>query len=622
MALTGGREAGHKMTGQIDKREAGSWKHIVWAWQNMGPRRPLMVAGLLLAALTSVMLLVNPMLAAHLIDDVIIPQNTAPLLPLLGLLFAVQFSRLVLRYVMIVLMEINSTSALTSMRRHLYNALQNAGQSFLRRFPTGNLMTRMTSDLERTRHSIAWVTYQLVDAVTIFASAIVFLLFVNWRLALMLAAVTPFILIISKVFVARIRARFVLLREKLTQLSTTVSENIDGNRVVKAFAREPYEIAQFERHNAAFRDTSVENALIAARYQPALEVFSQVLAVITLAAGGVFLIRGEMTPGAYLAFSSYTWALANPLRMLGMLLSDLQAYHAAAAMVEEVYDGGGAIVDRPDAAATAGADSAASVEFRRVCYRSGGMEILADISFSVKAGATLGILGTTGAGKTSLVNLLLRFIEPDSGEVLFDGKPVNAWRLSSLRSRIGLAMQDVFLFSDTVRANIAYGVKGPGAERIETGALDTAATTLTADMADIARWAETADAAGFIEGLSEGYETLVGERGVGLSGGQKQRLSLARALAIRPALLILDDTTSAVDSETERHIQERLLSLDTPCTKIIIAQRLSSFRGASEILVMDRGRIVERGAHDDLLAAHGFYRSIWDIQNGGAPDMA
>jgi ATP-binding cassette subfamily B protein len=319
-----------------------------------------------------------------------------------------------------------------------------------------------------------------------------------------------------------------------------------------------------------------------------------------------------MTPGAYLAFSSYTWALSNPLKMLGMLLSDLQAYHAAAAMVEEVYDGGGAIIDRPGAAATAGTDTApASVEFRGVCYQSGGMDILSDISFSVKAGATLGILGTTGSGKTSIVNMLLRFIEPDSGEVLFDGKPVNAWRLSSLRSRIGLAMQDVFLFSDTVSANIAYGVKGAstGVELTETDAADTA---------DIARWAETASASGFIEGLSEGYETLVGERGVGLSGGQKQRLSLARALAVRPALLILDDTTSAVDSETERDIQERLMALDNPCTKIIIAQRLSSFRGASEILVMDRGRIIERGTHDSLLAARGFYRSIWDIQNGGA----
>ncbi|MDR1095183.1 MAG: ABC transporter ATP-binding protein/permease [Spirochaetaceae bacterium] len=571
--------------------------------------------GLCAAAVTSATLVINPMLAARLIDDVIVPQNTKLLLPILGTMLAVQMGRLVLRYGMIMLMETASTSMLTAVRRRLYDGLQNADMGFLRNFPTGNLMTRMTSDLERMRHTVAWVSYQIVDAVTIFASALTFLLFIHLKLALCLAAVTPFILIVSRLFVSRIWKRFVLLRQKLTALSTTVTENIDGNRVVKAFAREPHEIGKFEVHNADFRDTSVENALIAARYQPALEGFSQALAVITLLAGGIFLIRGDMTAGQYLAFSSLTWALANPLRMLGLLLADIQAFNAAAAMIEEVYDPQCTIRDKPDAV-LAPHTLEGNVEFRDVFYRagltgenagSGGADILSGVSFSIKAGETLGILGTTGAGKTSIVNMLLRFTEPASGEVLLDGKNVADYTLSSLRSRIGLAMQDVFLFSDTVSANIAYGAEGLSTDGLAIEGLS---------MEEIRKRAFNADAAGFVEAMDDGYDTLVGERGVGLSGGQKQRLSLARALAIRPALLILDDTTSAVDSETERFIQEQLGKLDFPCTKIIIAQRLSSFRNASQILVMDRGKITERGTHEELLQTNGFYKKIWDLQNG------
>ncbi|MDR0638737.1 MAG: ABC transporter ATP-binding protein/permease [Spirochaetaceae bacterium] len=591
-------------------------RYLLWAWNHIGPKRPLFVLGLCAAAVSSAMLVVNPMLSARLIDEVIVPQNTALLLPLLGTMFAVQVGRLLLRYGMIMLMETTSTSMLTAVRRRLYDGLQNVSLMFLRRFPTGNLMTRMTSDLERMRHMAAWVSYQIVDSVTIFVSALVFLLFVHVPLTLCLAVVTPFILMVSRLFVGRIRARFVLLRQKLTELSTTVSENIDGNRVVKAFAREPHEIDKFETYNAAFRDTSVENALIAAKYQPALEGFSQALAVITLAAGGIFLIRGEMTAGQYLAFSSFTWALANPLRMLGLLLADIQAFNAAAAMIEEIYDPERGIKDKPDAV-RAPEMLRGEVEFRNVSYRAdedgdagaargevacvdvhaGDRDVLSGVSFKVNAGETIGILGATGAGKTTVVNMLLRFLQPSSGEVLIDGRNIAEWTLSSLRSRIGLASQDVFLFSDTVSANIAYGAEGLSREEIVKRAVD-------------------ADVAGFVEAMEYGYDTLVGERGVGLSGGQKQRLSLARALAVRPALLILDDTTSAVDSETEQYIQERLRNLDFPCTKIIIAQRLSSFCGASQILVMDRGKIIERGTHEELLGNNGFYRKIWDLQNG------
>jgi ATP-binding cassette subfamily B protein len=417
---------------------------------------------------------------------------------------------------------------------------------------------------------------------------------VNWKLALCLAAVTPVILYLSRRFVGRIRPRFVLLRKKLTELSTGVTENIDGNRVVKAFAREDYEQARFEKHNADYRDTSVENALIAAKYQPLLELLSQILLVITLLVGGLFLIKGELTPGQYLSFSSLTWTLAMPLRMLGMLLADLQRFHAAGTMIMEVVNADPGISDQKDAMRLV--RPSGRIDFKNVSFEIDGNKILEEVSFTAEPGQTIGILGSTGAGKTSLINMLMRFYEPTEGEVLIDGANVNRYTLSSLRRHIGLAMQDVFLFSDSVKGNVSYG---------------------RPELEDevIYERARQADADGFIRRMEDGYDTLVGERGVGLSGGQRQRISLARALAVKPAILILDDTTSAVDSETEQYIQGQLRALDFSCTKLIIAQRISSFRGADQILVMDKGRVIERGSHEELLANQGFYHHIWTLQN-------
>jgi ATP-binding cassette subfamily B protein len=567
---------------------------IKWLWKYIGPRRPRLIAGLILTAITSGTLFINPMLSQHLIDDVVIPRNTAPLLRLLLIMLGVQITRLSLRYVMIILMELSSTDTMTDIRRKMYDVIQEQDYRFLNRLRTGNLMTRMTSDLDMIRHSVAWISYQFVDAVVLFTSSLTFLMFVNWKLALCLAAVTPVILYLSRRFVGRIRPRFVLLRKKLTELSTGVTENIDGNRVVKAFAREEYEQARFEKHNADYRDTSVENALISAKYQPLLELLSQILLVITLLVGGLFLIKGELTPGQYLSFSSLTWTLAMPLRMLGMLLADLQRFHAAGTMIMEVVNADPGISDHNDAIRLV--RPSGRIDFKNVSFEIDGNKILQEVSFTAEPGQTIGILGSTGAGKTSLVNMLLRFYEPTTGEVLIDGANVNRYTLSSLRRHIGLAMQDVFLFSDSVKGNIAYGRPELEEEVIYERAIQ-------------------ADADDFIRRMEDGYETLVGERGVGLSGGQRQRISLARALAVKPAILILDDTTSAVDSETEQYIQGQLRGLDFSCTKIIIAQRISSFRGADQILVMDKGRVIERGSHEELLANKGFYHHIWTLQN-------
>jgi len=568
---------------------------IQWILNYMRGRRRVFLTGCILSAVSASMWIINPMLAQRLIDDVITPQNTAPLIPLLAIMMGVQLTRLTLRYLMIMCMEKSSTAVMTGIRRDMYETVQHQDYRFWGRFPTGNLMTRMTQDLDRLRHTLAWVSYQLIDAVVLFVSVFTLYMVINWQLALCLVSVTPFILYMSYRFIKRLRPRFQLLRQKLTDLGTAVTENIDGNRVVKAFAREEYEKNHFEQFNAEFRDTSCGNALIVAKYQPLLETASQLLIIITLVVGGYFLIKGWMTKGQYLAFSSLTWALAGPLRMLGPLLADLERYTASGEMIREVIEAPQGISDAADAVELT-QRPAGKIEFRDVSLSINGTPVLSHISFTAEAGSTIGILGSTGAGKTSLIKLLPRFLEPDSGETLLDGLDVRRYTLSSLRRHIGIAMQDVFLFSDSVKGNIAYGSPELSDEEIR-------------------RRAVQADADGFISGMSEDYETLVGERGVGLSGGQRQRIALARALAVKPAVLILDDTTSSVDSETEQYIQNQLRDLDFTCTKIIIAQRISSFRGADLILVMDKGQIIERGTHSELLALRGFYYRIWSLQN-------
>ena len=568
---------------------------LKWLWKYMGPKRRYLVIGLCLSAITSAMLIINPMLSQKLIDEVITPQNTKLLLPLLGLMLAVQLIRLSLRYLMVVLLEKNSQQMLDDVRTRLYDVIQNEDYRFFGRMRTGDLMTRMTNDLDMIRHSTAWISYSVVDSIVIFAVTIIYFCTVNVQLTLCLAAITPFILLITMAFSKIVHPMYVRLREKLSRLNPVAQENIEGNRVVKAFAREEFEKQKFEERNEEFRKSNLKTTYVGVKFQPFIDLLSQSLTVTTLLVGGIFMIQGTLTAGEMLAFSSLTWALANPLRNLGMLINDIQRFFASCDMVMEVFYAVPSIVNHSNS--TAPKERAkGDVEFRDVTFNVDGKDAVTDLNFHVQPGQTLGIMGTTGSGKTSLVNLMMRAYEPTKGAVLLDGKPLQQYQLSYLRRSMAIAMQDVFLFSDTVEGNIAYG----NAELSQEGVIECA---------------KAADADGFIRKLSDSYDTLIGERGVGLSGGQKQRISLARALAMRPSVLILDDTTSAVDMETEQYIQGQLRSLDFPCTKVVIAQRVSSVQDADQILIMDNGRIIEHGTHEELLKNRGFYYKIWALQN-------
>ena len=468
---------------------------------------------------------------------------------------------------------------------------------FYDNYRTGDLMTRLTGDLDAVRHMIAWVVRMIVESFSLMFAAAVYFFYMDWRLALSLLAIAPFIFIIIVCFRNRVAPMHALLREKLSLMNTAAQENIAGNRVVKAFAREEYEKEKFDERNREFSETNQKTAFVWLHFYPYVETFANLLPVVLLLVGGIFLINGQLTMGQYVAFSGLTWALANPMRNLGGIMNEFQRFSAASKKVMEIYYSEPTIVDAPHPVEPSDSHLRGKIEFRDVSFSYEHRPVLHHISFTANPGQTIAIMGETGCGKTSLIQLIPRFYDPTQGQVLVDGVDVREYRLHDLRKNIGLATQDVLLYSDTIDGNIAYGDSNMSQERVR-------------------RFAGYSAAEEFILKMPEGYDTIVGERGVGLSGGQKQRISLARAMAIKPSILILDDTTSAVDLETEKHIQESLEHLEFTCTKIIIAQRISSTRKADRILVLKDGRIEEEGTHAELIAKKGYYYELVKLQGG------
>lgn len=568
---------------------------IRWLWGCADHKSHVrIITAMVISAVTSLMLLVNPSLTATLVDEVIIAENPEPLLGILAVMLIVKLAREGARYLMIVLLETASQNTVYSLRRTLFAKLQFQDTRFFDRNRTGDLMTRMSADLDWCRHFISYMDYSVVDCVFMFLGTLILFFCVSWKLTLCLAVVTPILMLITKLYSSKVRPLFVAMRERLSEMNTAAQENIAGNRVVRAFAREKYEEESFERRNAAFRDSQLAINKKWLSFYPFIELLANSMTVITVFLGGYFIILGEITPGELTIFTQLSWALSNPMRQLGNLINDTQRFATSATKVMELYYGRPHIADRSDAVDHD--DMKGAIAFKNVTFHFDRQEVLHDISFDVKPGQTLAIMGPTGSGKTTIINLLARCYDVSSGSVEVDGCDVKNWKLQQLRRHLGVATQDVFLFSDTVDGNIAFGNQA-----------------LTE--AQVHEYARIADADEFISKLSEGYDTLIGERGVGLSGGQKQRIALARALAMEPRILIMDDTTSALDSETERYIQEQLRHLPFPCTKIIIGQRISAVKDADQILILQEGKITERGTHEELLKNHGYYWETYALQN-------
>lgn len=576
-----------------------------WVWARLKSCRVRYILALCSTALLAVAALGNSVITAQIMDTVFSPlaetgivteQDIHRLTVLVAILIGWTLLRTGCGYLSVMTYENCSQTVIFELRRDLYKNMQEQDQGFFSKNRTGDLMTRLTGDLDMVRHTLTYVIRMLIECTVLFLTTTIVFLITDWQFALCMLAVSPLIFAITLMFSNKVHPLYVNLREKLSRLNTAAQENISGNRVVKAFAREDYEIARFDEKNKEYKEANKTASLMWLKYSPYIDTLSQSLSIAVLLVGGVFLIKGRITIGTFTLFNSLSWTLTNPMRTLGMHLNDLQRFFASSSKIIELYYAKSTITSRSDAYKPAERVKG-EIDFEHVDLKLHGTTVLSDINLHIKPGETVAIMGPTGSGKTSLVNLIPRFSDVNTGSVKVDGVPVNRYDLHALRSSIGIATQDVFLFSDTVDGNIAYGD-----------------TSLSED--DVKRYAVMADVDGFAQKLTDGYDTIIGERGTGLSGGQKQRIALARALAVQPSVLILDDTTSAVDLETEKYIQEQLASLEFPCTKIIVAQRISTTKRADKVVVLEDGKITEIGTHEELSQKPGYYREVFLLQNG------
>lgn len=569
--------------------------YIRWFLSFLKKYRVRMIVGLILVFITSLLVFINPQISGMIVDEVIEGQHYEKLGILLLIMIGVTLVRSLLRFIFLMCFESSSQGLVYDMREEAYRKLMKEDFNFFNKNRTGDLMSRQTGDMDAVRHMVSHVIYFSFENILVFLMALVMIFSVNVKMALCMLIVLPFTLAVTLSQRRHIKPAFDRVRDCFSSLNAFAQETIAGNRVVKAFAKEDYELEKFDRENDGYRDAQLNAASIWMKYIPMFEILSQCLTIILMIMGGFMVIDGEMTIGNMVTVNGYLWMLNSPLRQAGWIINDLQRFLTAIEKIYKVY------TTEPDIKqpehVVEKRKLKGSVTFDHVNYYTNDDTVLKDISFHVEPGQTVGIIGATGSGKSSLINLICRFYDVNQGRVLVDDIDVRNLNLQTLRGNIGIAMQDVFLFSDTIEGNIAYGNPDCTFEQVQAAA-------------------KIANADEFIREMPEGYDTIIGERGVGLSGGQKQRISLARAILKDPSIIILDDTTSAIDMETESMIQNELKKISDERTVFIIAHRISSIIHADQILVLDNGRLVERGTHEQLLAKKGYYSTVFHHQYG------
>ncbi len=539
---------------------------------------------------------IQPVMIQRRVLDEALPNRDMALVTSLCLLFiGVWGVRGAVNYIQWYFSELIGQKVIYDVRQSVHDHLQELPPSYFSNMGTGQVMSRLTSDVDSVQQFVGFGALLLVHMGIMFAVVASYLAYLNWRL--MLATCVTFPLLFRTVFWfdRSIRPAWKNVRELMGKLTESLQESISGIRVVKAFAREPYENGKFAGRNRAHYDANMGRASIESVGQPHLDLLSGLSALAVIGYGGYLVIAGAMSLGTMVAFYGLIWSLIWPIRMLGWLVNMAEQALAAAPRLFEILDTVPAIRNRPGAVVLDKVEGRIVFEKVHFAFPGDSRDALKDIDLDILPGQRVAIVGGTGSGKSTLVNLLPRFLDPTEGRILIDGRDMRDVDVKSLRHHIGVVLQDNFLFSATVKENIALGRP-------------------QADEGEISRAAQLAQAAPFIDEFPRGYETPVGERGIGLSGGQKQRIALARALLVNPEILILDEATSSVDTETEYLIQEGLDEVMKGRTSIIIAKRLSTIRGADKIVIMDKGHISQVGTHEELLAQPGFYRKLFESQ--------
>lgn len=553
----------------------------------------LAVSSLLIAVSLDLM---SPQFTKHIVDDVIVGGDIPKLKWLLLGILGIGVGRCIFQYVKEYMFDYLGSTIASDMRKNLFRHIQSLSAEFFDRTGTGELMARVKEDVDKIWDGISFVSMLLIE-VTVHTIIILFWMYrLDWRLALIPTLSMGVCGAIAIVMEKKLGAVYEAISEENAALNTVAEENLAGVRTVKAFAREKYEIGKFLSHNKRYYDLNMQQSKVFVKYDPYFSLVTKVLPLITVMSGGYFVIHGEMTLGSLSAFLEYSNNIVWPMEMLGWLTNSASSAIASNRKIRKIYQEKPAVTEK--AQPVIKERIAGKIEFSDVSFhKADDYEILKDVNFTVMPGKTVGIMGATGAGKSSIVYLLQRLYDVTGGSVKVDDTDVRDLSLKQLRSSISVVMQDVFLFSDSISENVKLGKRD------------------SIDPETVRKAAADARANSFIERMDQKYDTVIGERGVGLSGGQKQRISIARALAKKNPILVLDDSTSALDMETEHLIQETLETLkDT--TKIIIAHRISAVKKADEIIVLDAGQVKERGTHESLIAQKGLYYETYLAQYG------
>lgn len=537
-----------------------------------------------------------PRLTARVVDDVIVGGNMGELKFLLLGFLGIGLGRCIFQYMKEYTFDKNGSRISGDMRRDLFRHIQSLSADFFDRTNTGELMARVKEDIDHIWDAVGYVGMLLIEVFYHTSIILVCMYMLNWKLALIPTAAMLLCGSIAVIMERKLGVVYEEISEENAALNTVAEENLAGVRTVKAFAREKFEIDKFLSHNKRYYDLNMAQSKVFVRYYPFFTVVSKVLPLLTILVGGKFVINGEMTLGQMTAFVEYSMNIVWPMEMLGWLTNSFSSAVASNKKIKKIYEEKPTVTEVTNPVKLKKVRG--KVSFDHVSFHKADQhEILHDICFTVEEGKTLGIMGATGAGKTSIIQLLQRMYDATDGAIYLDDVDIRTLTLEQLRTSVSYVMQDVFLFSDTINENIKLGKKS------------------CLDFNTVRKASTDAQASEFIERMAKQYDTVIGERGVGLSGGQKQRISIARALAKRDPILVLDDSTSALDMETEHLIQQTLQTLDHT-TKIIIAHRISAVRHADEILVLAGGAIAERGTHEELLSRKGLYYETYASQYG------
>ncbi|GEL76042.1 ABC transporter ATP-binding protein [Tenuibacillus multivorans] len=536
-----------------------------------------------------------PIVMQITVDDIIREENYG-LVPVLSLVFiGIMIVKSISTFFHQYMGDYFGISTVFNLRDSLYKKLQSLSFHYYDNAKTGDLMSRLTADVELFRFFLSFGFSELVRITLLVLGSLSVMFYYSVPLALVTMASMPFLIVVVRKFDQRVHPAFRKIRKSFGRLNTRVQENVSGMNTVKSLSREDFEIDRFADKGDNYRQHYLNTATIWSKYFPLMEFIGNICVVSLLGFGGYLVMTGAIDVGVIVAYFTLIWYLVGPLMNFGFVINNFSQSKAAGERLLEILESEDEIKNASEPVNPQGVKGHVTFNDVTLTYVENDDQALKNISFDAPPGKTIGLIGATGSGKTSITQLITRFYEPEQGELLLDGRPIEDYSLKEMRKHIGFVLQEPFLFSTSIKDNIAYG-------------------NPEASMDDIIDAAKRAQAHDFIMAMPDGYDTLLGERGMGLSGGQKQRISIARAILINPKVLVLDDATSAVDMETEFKIQKALKEVMKGRTTFIIAHRISSLKHSDEILVLEDGAIVERGLHEQLLNNGGPYQRIYDIQ--------